>query len=599
MESMEKLDEIKELLKETDLGDFGKVMKLARRYGKLDLKNLYNKKIAFLGTCSMQLLVSVTKVLLSRYDIIPEVFEGEYDGIRVEVWNEDSEFYRFRPDYVILLPDHRDVLPLPKVLDGEDKVAEGCEKVVNVWIQTFEKIHEMLPNCQILCSNFVVPFESPLGNLEANYLFSEASFYRQVNLGLIAKRPSYVTMLDMDGLASYIGKGKWFDETAYFMNKGGFAYEYMGYYCDLIARQFMAISGRAKKCLVLDLDNTLWGGVVGDEGYDGIMLDPNDAVGEAYLAFQKYILKLKERGVILAVCSKNDVENAKEPFEKNEHMLLHLEDISCFVANWQDKASNIRQIAASLNIGLDSMVFFDDNPTERELVRSFLPMVTTVEVPQDPAGYVRALDRAQVFDWLEITKEDIGRSQTYVDNRKREEMMTNYTDYSAYLEALELEGKFEELTEKNVPRFSQLINKSNQFNLRTRRYTEAQISQMMEEEHYGLYSVSLKDKFSNYGIIACLILKYEGKSCFIDSWVMSCRVLKKDVEKFTVSKLLETMKNKNCEKVVGEYLPTAKNSMVKDLYGEFGFTLVSETAEGVKTYETTETDRQFEYKIKE
>ena len=599
MERNEKIEELKALLNEAGLDNFSRLMKLSRKYAKLNLQEAEAKKIAFLGTCSMQMIVSVTKLLLLRYDMIPEVYEGEYDGIKMDVWNDDSAFYAFAPDYVILLPDYRDVAPMPGMLATAKEVEECQSRAVDSWLKIYEKIHEKLPSCQILCSNFVIPFVNSLGNLEGNYLFSASSFYRQVNLGLIEKKPSYVTILDMEQLASYIGKSRWFDETAYFVSKAGFSYEFLGQYCDVIARQFMAILGKPKKCLVLDLDNTLWGGVVGDEGYDGIMLDPNDAIGEAYLAFQEYVMQLKDRGVILAVCSKNDFENAKEPFDKNEHMRIHYEDISCFVANWEDKVSNIRHISSSLNIGLDSLVFFDDNPTERELVRSFLPEVTTIEVPEDPAGYVRALDRAAVFDWLSLTKEDISRSQTYVDNRKREELMISCTDYEAYLEALGLEGNFEALNEKTIARFSQLINKSNQFNLRTRRYTEAEITAMMESDDYGLYTVSLKDKFSNYGVIACLVLQYQGGECFVDSWVMSCRVLKKDVEKYTMTKLLESAKARGCTKVVGEYLPTAKNGMVKELYQTFEFALTEEKEDGSRRFELTDMTKEYPYKIKE
>lgn len=561
----------KKSIENVDLSDYTSLLNFGRKWKKID-KKPFNLKIAFLGSASIQLVVSVTRALLTKYDIYADVYEGEYNGILMDTMDENSDLYNFSPEYIVILPDYRDILDRkPDVLSSKNTVDDIIKNTNNNYLKIFETIHKKLPGCQVIFSNFVSPFSGNLGNLEANYLFSQKSFFDLVNLSLIENKPSYVTILDMNGLANYIGKKQWFAESSYFLNKFSFDITYIGYVADLISRQFEAFLGKPKKCLVLDLDNTLWGGVVGDLGYEGIVLDPNDAEGEAFRAFQSYILELKQRGIILAVCSKNDIENAKEPFEKNENMILKLGDISSFVANWNDKASNLKLISQELNIGTDSLVFFDDNPTERALVKEFLPEVKIIEVPDDPALYVRALDQSHAFEWIQITQEDVNRVKSYTDNVLRNSLLDLCDSYDEYLKKLEMHIKTTEINETTLPRFSQLINKTNQFNLRTQRYSEAEISQMMEDKNYKLLAISMKDKFSNYGIIACVVLKFSNDICQIENWVMSCRVLKKFVENYTIQKIVNEAKLHNVKYIQGEYIRSKKNAMVQNLYETLEF----------------------------
>lgn len=570
-------DEYKNLVKSILNSDYARLLNAGRKWKKIDTERAFDVRIGVIGSASLQLTVSVLKALLCKYDIYADIYEGEYNGISMDVLDENSHLYKFNPSYVIVIPDYRDIQgQRPKVLSDAETVEQKVQSVAQQYMGICEKINNNIPGCQILLSNFVEPIEGPLGNLEANYLYSESQFYKLVNIELIKQKKSYVTIIDIEKLAAYIGKSKWFDESAYFLSKLGFALENIGYFCDSFARQFVAFLGRPKKCLVLDLDNTLWGGVVGDLGYDGVMLDSNDAVGESFLNFQRYILELRERGVILAVCSKNDFENAKEPFDKNENMLLKLSDISSFIANWNDKASNIRSIASELNIGIDSLVFFDDNPTERELVREFLPEVTVVDVPEDPALYVRALNQAFCFEWNQITSEDISRVQSYSDNHERTELLVSCNNYDNFLEKLEMQISCESLTELTLSRFSQLTNKSNQFNLCTQRYSEAEIDGMRRNDEFELYTVSLKDRFSNYGIIACVVLRYEDSRCLVENWVMSCRVLKKTVENYTIQKIVEKAKCRGANQINAKFIQTKKNGMVRDLYEALGFKLIQE-----------------------
>lgn len=577
-------EEYKKQIQNIGLSDYAGLLNMGRKWKKIDTKKPFDTSIGVIGSASLQLTVSVLRVLLCMHGIYANIYEGEYNGISMDVFDEDSPLYKFNPSYVIVIPDYRDIFfQSPQILADFAEIEGAVKTVVEYYVKICNKIHNKLPGCQILLSNFVEPIEDSLGNLEANYLFSQSQFYRLVNLELIKQRKIFMTIVDIEKLASCIGKNEWFDESSYFLHKSGFALENIGFFCDAFARQFEAFMGKSRKCIVLDLDNTLWGGVVGDLGYDGIMIDPNDAEGEAYLHFQRYLLSLKNRGVILAVCSKNEGKNAKEPFEKNEKMVLKLTDISSFIANWNDKVSNIRIIANELNIGLDSIVFFDDNPTERELVKEFLPEVKVIDVPDDPAYYVRALDQSFCFEWNQITKEDISRIQSYSDNKARTELFTSCENYNEFLKKLEMQVIWGKATDATLPRFCQLTNKSNQFNLRTCRYSEAEIEEMQASDTYELYTVSLKDKFSNYGVIACVVLRFEGDDCLIENWVMSCRVLKKTVENYTAYKIIETSKKRGSKKIRAEFIQSKKNRMVSDLYDRLGFERVA----------TSETSREY------
>lgn len=594
-------EDINKQLKCIDLWDYSLILKLSRSYAKIEHELKKDIKIAILGSCSIQLIVSVTKVLISRYGIHSDVYEGEYNGIGIDALDDNSNMYKFRPDYVIILPDYRDVHELPMLLDNELNIGNLCRKFINYYVSIWEHIQAKLPECQILHGNFTIPFERFLSNLEYNYAFSRNNFLTKVNYELMKNKPSFVTLLDFDSLASFVGKKNWFDETSYYLNKSAFSLKYIGLYCNLIASQLNPLLGKTRKCLVLDLDNTLWGGVVGDDGYNNVIVDPNTPTGEAYLAFQKYVLELKKRGVILAVCSKNEENIAKEPFLKNPYMILKLDDFACFVANWDDKVTNIRRIAHQLNIGLDSLVFFDDNPTEREIVKSYIPEILVIDVPDDPSLYVRALDLAAPFEWLQITHEDILRSNTYVENNMRDELELKFKDYEEYLVALNMEAKVEPLSQNHIARFTQLINKSNQFNLRTQRYSEAHIRSLMNNSDYRMFTISLRDKFSNYGIISCVILKMTNNICFIDTWVMSCRVIKKDVEKLAMKTIVSIAKEYNSRKIIGEYIPSKKNNLVKELYPSLGFEKMSKENDlnNKICFVFTDYDKVLNYKIRE
>lgn len=555
--------------------DVLKLLRAARKLAKTAAVDKADLKIAVIGSFSIQYFVLLLRYLLKENGIAADIYEGEYNSIAMDALNPESELFAFDPDLVIGLPHYTDIRLFPELFSAEDErdaLLEGeAKKQIRIW-----KALSAGRERHILWANYAFPLENELGSLEKQYPFSKTSYYSAVNAMLQAERPENVCIIDLEGLACYFGKQNWFDYSAYFLSKTGFKTEYLKAVCDVFVRHILAVRGRTKKCLVLDLDNTLWGGVVGDDGADGIILDPNNALGEAYRYFQSYVLALKRRGVILAVCSKNEEHIAKEPFTENKNMIIRLDDISCFVANWNDKVGNIRAIAKQLNIGIDSLVFFDDNPAEREIVAKYLPEVTVIEVPEDPADYVKVLAAASPFDWLQLTREDILRSDSYIANRKRIELESSVVNYEEYLRALEMRGGVYRLETSNVARFAQLINKTNQFNLRTQRYTEAQVSEMISDSSKVCLYSTLSDCFSEYGVISCVILEKSGKSGFIDSWVMSCRVLKRGVEHMTMESIISEAKKMGCEEIRGQYLKTAKNSLVKNLLDEMGFECVED-----------------------
>lgn len=561
------------------------LLKQARRLAKKIKKEGSAKadvRIAVLGSASIQYFVMVLRFLLEDEGICADIYEGEYNGIMMDIMDSESQFYRFRPEIVIMIPDYRDIIIFPEPLEDRENV-EKLVDAVGVNYKTYWDKISVIAGCQILQSNFVIPPEHVYGNIERNEPFSATEFLELINRRLVESAPAYVSIIDLDLLAQNIGKWNWFDETSYFLSKAGFNIEYIEDVVRSYIRQILALKGKTRKCLILDLDNTLWGGIVGDDGWDGIQLDPNNAVGEAFRDFQTYILQLKKRGVILAVVSKNDVSNAKEPFEKNPHMILRLDDIASFQANWDDKVTNIRRVAAELNIGIDSLVFFDDNPAEREIVDSYLPEVMVIDVPKNPALYKRALDKAAPFDWLQLTKEDVLRSNSYIDNRRRKELQIQFNNYDEYLKSLAMKGEVREPELKELPRFTQLLNKSNQFNLRTKRYTESEMEEIYSSDDRKCLCAILSDKFSEYGIIACAILQKKELSCFIESWVMSCRVIRRGVEDMVFKGIIKEAKDWNCTVISGEYIPSDKNSMVTDFYDSLGFTKDGEH-EGIRHY---------------
>jgi FkbH-like protein len=392
-----------------------------------------------------------------------------------------------------------------------------------------------------------------------------------VNLALQDVAPSFVTIHDIDQLAAAWGRVTWGDERFFHHAKLPCGPEQLVDYAHSLSSLILAQLGVVRKCLVLDLDNTLWGGVIGDDGLGGIRLGQGDPESESFVAFQRYVQALERRGVILAVCSKNTESVAREVFEKHPEMVLRLEDIACFVANWDDKATNLARIANQLNIGLNSLVFVDDNPAERAIIRRLRPDVAGPELPVDPSGYVMALEKHRFFQPLTLSAEDMQRTGYYRADAAREVAESSAEDLDGFLRTLDMSARVGPISPSTLERSVQLIHRSNQFNLTTRRHSAAEVLAMLENDFWLTRTVSLRDRFGDNGLISVLLAKKSGDTLEIDTWLMSCRVLKRGVEQFLLSHIIGVAKRRSLATIRGEYIPTAKNGLVRDHYKNLGF----------------------------
>jgi FkbH-like protein len=435
--------------------------------------------------------------------------------------------------------------------------------------------------CQILQQTILPVFAELMGNNESRLPHSPAAVVARINEMLRpASKDEGVDLVAIDRFAAVEGLRAWHDPAIWYRSKHEVHPRAAESYGDQVARLVAAGRGRSSKCLVLDLDNTLWGGVIGDDGLEGIELGQGSGTGEAFVEFQRYVKQLSERGVILAVCSKNDEKNALEPFLKHPEMVLKREQIACFVANWSDKASNLRYIAKALNIGLDSLVFADDNPVERALVRRELPMVGVPEMPEDPSLYIQTIASAGYFEALRVTEEDLARGELYQANAERERLKESVTDMASYLESLRMVLSVQPFDSLGLSRVTQLINKTNQFNLTTERLSEAEVAARMNDPRVVTLQARLTDRFGDNGIIAILIARLVGSEAVIETWLMSCRVLGRHVEEACLNTLVESCAAVGAETLIGLYKPTEKNGMVREMYRNLGFEMVSEDATG-------------------
>ncbi len=511
------------------------------------------------------------------------IYECDYGQYLQELMDFSSGLHKFKPTVVLFGFDARHVTSdLNAGLDGAQ-----CESVIDsiksriefCWRQASE-----LFGCQILQQSILPVLPTVLGQAEHRLAGSRAALIESLNSWMKhAAVVGDVDLVDVNRHLLHDGLSFWYDQSLWLRAKQEIKPTASPLYGDLVARVVAARLGRSSKCLVLDLDNTIWGGAVGDTGVDGICLGQGSAEGEAFVEFQEYVLDLARRGVILAVCSKNNENIALEAFASHPEMILKRSHIASFVANWDDKATNLRAIASNLNIGLDSLVFADDSPFERELVRRELPMVAVPEMPIEPALYAQCLADSGYFESVRITDEDRVRNVLYQENAQRQTLQKSFTDMASYLSSLEMKLIWKPFNAAGLSRLVQLINKTNQFNLCTRRYTEAQVMALMDDPgHIGL-ELRLTDRFGDNGIIGVVIGRFDN-SCdmVLDSWLMSCRVLGRQVEAATLNLIVEQAECRGIKRLIGEYYPTAKNAMVRDLYKTLGFSEKSWDESGAK-----------------
>lgn len=520
------------------------------------------------GTTS--LLAPVLAATAVRYGFDCSVVEGAFGQSFLEATSPDSTIHAATPQAIIVALDHRGLPGLGPGLsrdEGSD-VAAAIAHVAALCRGLREGMSSTLIVQNVACPPGPL-FGSHDSRIRGTQRRRIERFNRDLNDlldGLSA------VLLDVDGLARTVGTERWFDERQWHVAKLPFAHELAPLFADHVLRLVAAVRGHARKCLVLDLDHTLWGGVVGDDGIEGLTLGQGNPVGEAFVAVQQAAARLRSRGVILAVCSKNDLGLARAAFQNHPDMVLRLDDIAVFQANWQDKATNLRAIARSLGIGTESLVLLDDNPAERALVRLELPEVAVPELGADPADYPGLLLSAGYFESVNFTEEDRERSARYRGNAARAELEASATDMAAYLTSLGMVLRCSPFDATSRARIAQLTQRSNQFNLTTRRYDEAAIAAFERRPDAFTLQVRLADRCGDNGMISVIICTLVGTEWVIDTWLMSCRVLQRGVEAAVMDVLVATARSRGITRITGLYRPSGRNGLVRDHYRNLGFT---------------------------
>lgn len=536
-----------------------------------DHSGLATKRLALLGDSATQYLSTAIRGYGFERGFAIELYEAEYDQIEREIRDLHSGLYASHPDATIIYYSVEKLLERFNRVDAAQK--PSFAEVIVAEISELWRLLGHHSRTLALHVNFAELNDGVFGHYAAKEPSAFLYQLRTINFRLqeLARESTHVLTIDLAALASQVGYSHIHDPRLYAAAKVTLTLDILPQVAKAVIDVLAAASGQLKKCLILDLDNTVWGGVIGDDGIEQIQIGEL-GTGRAFDTLQRWALELRRRGVILAVCSKNDSLVAQRPFLEHPDMTLRLDDIAVFVANWDNKADNIRTIQATLNIGFDSMVFVDDNPFERQLVRDHLPAVTVPELPADPSDYVPYLRSLNLFETASHSAEDGERTRQYQQESARLALQHSFVDLDAYLADLGMVASVTGFDTFNIPRVAQLTQRSNQFNLRTRRYTEADIARLAKSAQHACLALTLADRFGDHGLIAVVILDITAPAeAFIDTWIMSCRVLKRGMEEFTVNEVVRRARSLGITRIVGEYIPTAKNEMVRDLFDRMGF----------------------------
>ena len=525
----------------------GKKKSLRRQL--LQQEHLLSKRIAIVSGSTIGVIKDILELFLLNSGIKPLFYEGQYNLFYEDIMFENHELSDFNPDLIYIHTTSRN-------LSDESLF----DKLHSMW----ERIKEQF-KCSVIQNNFDLP---------ASASDEERSNVMRLNIQIddYARRTNHFYVNDIHFVSANYGLSSWHSEQDYFLYKYAFSITAIPYYCHQVAKIIKSLYGKSQKCLVLDLDNTLWGGIVGEVGVEGIQLGMESALGEAYISFQKYVKYLHSRGIVLAVSSKNNEAVAKSAFN-HPNMVLCLEDISVFCAGWGNKAETLVSIANQLNILPESMVFVDDNPAERELIKQAMPDVKVLE-SNDVVEFIRLIEEAGYFYTTSITQDDIQRNKYYAADVQRTKTQEQFIDYSTYLTSLQMTSEIKNFSPVHLDRIAQLINKTNQFNLTTQRYSLSEISKMMTNARFLTLYGTLNDKFGSNGIVSALVGEFDGNVLHIRLWVMSCRVFKRDMEYAMFDKVVQEAKRVGVKEIKGYYFPTSKNKIVSDLYLILGFVQV-------------------------
>ena len=539
---------------------------------KKDTTDFKGTKLAVLGNCATQLMSQALRGYAYELKIALNVFDADYDQLESQTLDPSSELFTFEPNYILIqLCAEKLQLEFCDLLQEEQEYF--ADRVMVRILEYWRRI-EARTKAPILQFDFIEIDDGVFGNYgiktqksflyqirKLNMLFSEA-----------ASKDKQVFPITLNSLSAQVGRDNFFDPQLFYIAKMPIQVDFLPQIAKHVFDTIEALAGHFRKCAVLDLDNTLWGGVIGDDGMEGIRIGELKD-GKIYSDLQRYFKALRNRGILLAVCSKNEYDAAIRPFREHPEMVLREDDFVMFVANWEDKASNIRRIRESLNISMDSIVFIDDNPFERNSVRSQIADLTVPELPPEPEKYLDFLRKENLFETVSVSGEDAKRTQQYREEARRTESAATFATYDDYLQSLEMVAEAKPFDSFHLARIAQLTQRSNQFNLRTIRYTESDIKRISEDDHFITLYFTLKDKFGDHGLISVVVLeKRDNATLFINEFLMSCRVLKRGMEEFIINKIVSTAKENGFSLVEGEYIKTQKNAMVAQFYSLHGFT---------------------------
>lgn len=555
----------------------------------LACKNDYiEKKIAILSGSTIGDFKNILEIFLLEVGIKPIFWEGEYNRFYEDAVFENEGLDKFAPDIVYIHTTNKNLDLLVSIGDSSDCIKEKLEnnflKFKDIWNHLKEKY-----NCIIIQNNFEYLQYRILGNSECYYPYGTVNFINQMNQLFYEymNETSGIYINDINYLSAWYGLEKWHNSSHWHLYKYAFDIHAIPCASKSVADIIKSLYGKNKKAIAVDLDNTLWGGVIGDDGINKIKLGEEDPEGRPFTELQKYLKELTKLGVVLNICSKNDESNAKEGF-KHPSSVLDLDDFQVIKANWDNKDLNIKEIASEINIGIDSIVFLDDNPMERNWVKSMLPGVEVLELSY-PEDYVRVLDQGRFFEATQLSKEDFMRNEEYKNNKKRKSLEQSTTTYKEFLQNLKMTCVIKPIRANTVERVTQLINKTNQFNLTTRRYDAEEIRKIMNDNQFCTITGELSDIIGNNGLVTVIIGHRKEAILNIDLWVMSCRVFKRNLEYIMFEELVRRCKEEGIAKIVGNYIPTKKNEIVKDWYKNLGFKLIDSNEKG-KVWEFTVLD---------
>ncbi len=520
-------------------------------------------KVMVLSSFLTDYLVEMLPLMFARRRLAATITAGQYGALVPALLDKEGTLFADIPDFLILLPSHRDLVHLPTPGCDAKAATEAVEKEMALWTDLWT--HLPCPAVQL---SFDPPLLRPQGDQDGLAPGGFVRHVRRVNMELADRAPSQITLVDCEHLVQRLGQEKWYDPRLYHMCKQPFSFEALPELADSLAAAVAGHGGHGRKVLVLDLDNTLWGGVVGDVGLEGLELGPETPEGEAFIAFQEYVAALNRRGVVLAVCSKNTEKMARLPFQEHSGMVIGESDISCFIANFEDKASNLLTIAKELNVGLDALVLADDSPVERAWVREQLPEVLVLNLPEEPADFPRTIDEAKAFPVGRLTAEDLGRATSYQVRAQTRSAMSLAGDMEAFLAGLEPAAIIEPVGPGSLDRIVQLIAKTNQFKLNPTVFSADEISKQAKH----IIALRLRDKLQDYGIVSVVVLKPGEEELIIKNWVMSCRVFSRRLEYVMRHLISERARELGAQCLQLVYRESDRNSLLVDLLPKLGFT---------------------------